>query len=92
MTGDQVVIWIDPYEDSEAKFDEVLCQGVGLKIIAIADHPTRFPTIQIPKAGDLSGYVQMAAGWNVLVEVGLKLGINVDKPERARKVGNEFPG
>jgi glucosamine--fructose-6-phosphate aminotransferase (isomerizing) len=92
MTGDQVVIWIDPYEDSEAKFDEVLCQGVGLKIIAIADRPTRFPTIQIPKAGDLSGYVQMAAGWNVLVEVGLKLGINVDKPERARKVGNEFPG
>jgi glucosamine--fructose-6-phosphate aminotransferase (isomerizing) len=92
MTGEQVVIWIDPYQDSEAKFEEVLGQGVGLKIIAIADRPTRFPTIQIPAAGDLSGYVQMAAGWNVLVEVGLKLGINVDKPERARKVGNEFPG
>jgi glucosamine--fructose-6-phosphate aminotransferase (isomerizing) len=34
----------------------------------------------------------MAAGWNVLVEVGLKLGINIDKPERARKVGNEYSG
>ena len=54
--------------------------------------PTRFPTIQIPDAGDLSGYVQMAAGWNILVETGIKLGIDLDKPERARKVGNEFVG
>ena len=36
--------------------------------------------------------VQLAAGWNLLVEAGLKLGINIDKPERARKVGNEFTG
>ncbi|MFT5328835.1 MAG: glucosamine--fructose-6-phosphate aminotransferase (isomerizing), partial [Planctomycetaceae bacterium] len=28
--------------------------------------------------------------WNVLVEVGIALGIDLDKPERARKVGNEF--
>ena len=92
MTGGQVVIWIDPYEGSEEKFEEVLVQGVGLKIVAISTRSTRFPTIQIPDAGDLSGYVQMAAGWNILVEVGLRLGINVDKPERARKVGNEFAG
>jgi glucosamine--fructose-6-phosphate aminotransferase (isomerizing) len=92
MSADQVLIWIDPYEDSEQKFDEVLVQGVGMKIIAVADRPTRFPTIQIPAAGDLAGYVQMAAGWNILVEVGLQLGINVDKPQRARKVGNEFAG
>jgi glutamine---fructose-6-phosphate transaminase (isomerizing) len=92
MSRDQVVIWIDPYEGSEEKFEEVLVRGVGLKVIAIASRPTRFPTIQIPDAGDLAGYVQMAAGWNVLVEVGLHLGVDLDKPERARKVGNEFSG
>jgi len=92
MNRDQVVIWIDPYEGSEEKFEEVLVHGVGLKVIAIASRATRFPTIRIPDAGDLAGYVQMAAGWNILVEVGLRLGVNLDKPERARKVGNEFAG
>jgi glucosamine--fructose-6-phosphate aminotransferase (isomerizing) len=85
-----VLIWVDPYEGSEEKFQEVLVDGVGLPVIAISSRATRFPTIQVPDAGELSAYVQMAAGWNVLVEVGLNLGINVDKPERARKVGNEF--
>ena len=51
-----------------------------------------FPTVSIPDAGDLSGFVQLAAGWNLLVEAGMTLGINVDKPLRARKVGNEFTG
>ncbi len=92
MQRDQVVIWLDPYEGSEEKFEQVLVQGVGMTVIAVASRPTRFPTIQIPDAGDLSGYVQMAAGWNILVEVGLRLGVNLDKPERARKVGNEFTG
>ena len=31
-------------------------------------------------------------GEALLVEAGLALGVNVDKPERARKVGNEFAG
>lgn len=92
LNADDVVIWIDPYEDQEEKFEDVLVKGVGLTIIAISDRDTRFPTIKIDSVGDLSGYVHMAAGWNVLVEVGTALGINIDKPERARKVGNEFTG
>lgn len=92
LDATDVVIWIDPYEDQEAKFEEVLVKGVGLTIVAIASRDTIFPTIRIPDAGDLSGYVEMAAGWNILVEVGTSLGINLDKPERARKVGNEFIG
>ena len=92
MDPGDVVIWIDPYEESEAKFAEVLGQGVGLPIIAIADRPTRFPTLQIPHVPELNGFVQMAAGWNLLVDVGLALGIDIDKPVRARKVGNEFAG
>lgn len=91
MNRDDVVIWIDPYPDSEQKFADVLVKGVGMTVIAIADRETQFPTIQIPKS-ELSAYLYMAAGWNLLVEIGVKLGINLDKPVRARKVGNEFVG
>lgn len=92
MDADDVVLWVDPYEESEAKFHDVLVKGVGMEVIAISPRATSFPTIRIPDAGDLSGFVQLAAGWNVLVETGLTLGINLDKPQRARKVGNEFTG
>jgi hypothetical protein len=34
----------------------------------------------------------LCAGWNLLVEIGMTLEINLDKPEWARKVGNEFFG
>lgn len=92
LDSTDVVIWVDPYKDQEEKFKEVLVKGVGLTIIAVASRDTIFPTIRIPDAGDLNGYVQMAAGWNILIEVGAQLDINLDKPERARKVGNEFVG
>ncbi len=92
MDPSDVVIWIDPYAGSMTKFEDVLVKGVKLTVIAISSQPTPFPTIRIPDAGDLSGFVQMAAGWNILVETGIALGINLDKPERARKVGNEFVG
>ncbi|MDA1016255.1 MAG: sugar isomerase [Planctomycetota bacterium] len=90
MDADDVILWVDPYPGSEEKFRTVLADGVGLQIIAIASRPTLFPTITIPAAGDLATFVQMAAGWNLLVEVGLALDVNIDKPVRARKVGNEF--
>lgn len=92
MNAEDVLLWVDPYPESEAKFADVLGQGVGMTIIAIADRDTLFPTIRIPSVGDLAPFVQMCAGWNILVEVGLALGINLDKPQRARKVGNEFTG
>ena len=92
MNADDVVIWIDPYDDSEDKFAKVLEQGVGLSIVAVASRDTRFPTLRVPDAGDLAPFVHMAAGWNLLVATGLLLGVNLDKPERARKVGNEFTG
>jgi glucosamine--fructose-6-phosphate aminotransferase (isomerizing) len=90
MDPGDVVIWIDPYAESELKFEEVLVKGVGLTVIAVSSRPTIFATLVIPDAGDLSGFVHLAAGWNLLVEVGMQRGINVDKPQRARKVGNEF--
>ena len=66
--------------------------GVGLKVIAVSDQETIFPTIKVKDVGQLQNYVYLAAGWNILVEVGVHLGINLDKAERARKVGNEFVG
>jgi glucosamine--fructose-6-phosphate aminotransferase (isomerizing) len=92
MSPSDVVLWIDPYEGSEEKFHEVLERGVGLKVIALASRATRFATLQIPDLGDLSEFVQIAAGWNILVAVGLALGVDLDRPQRARKVGNEFVG
>ena len=64
----------------------------GMKVFAVSDSDTIFPTIKIHSVGQLSNYVYLAAGWNILVEVGISLGIDLDKPTRARKVGNEFNG
>lgn len=92
MAKNEVVIVIEPFEEEEDKFKECLIDGVGLDIIAISKRNTIFPTIKIPDGGKYSDYVELAAGWNVLVETGLALGIDLDSPERARKVGNEFVG
>lgn len=90
MDKNDIVFVIDPIEEEIQKFQEVLEQGVGLKVVAIADHDTPFTTIRIPKAGELKSYVLLCAGWNLLVEIGLARGIDLDKPDRARKVGNEL--
>ncbi|QDU32277.1 glucosamine--fructose-6-phosphate aminotransferase [Poriferisphaera corsica] len=92
MNADDVVILVDPFETELEKIKQTLAEGVGLTVVAISSKETIFPTITIPEAGCLSGYVNLAAGWNILVEVGIALGIDLDKPTRARKVGNAFEG
>jgi len=90
MDKNEVLIWIDPFEADQDKFHECLVKGAGISIIAISTKKTIFPTIIIPDGGEYSEYLQLAAGWNILVEAGIALGINLDKPTRARKVGNEY--
>lgn len=90
MNPNDIVFVVDPIDEEIEKFQEVLVKGVGLKVIAIANRNTPFTTIRVPDAGELTSYVYLCAGWNLLVEIGLSIGINLDKPERARKVGNEF--
>lgn len=92
MNADDVVIFIDPFESEFEKIKETLADGVGMNVFAISSNDTIFPTLKVDYAGDLATYVYLAAGWNILVEVGIKLGIDLDKPVRARKVGNEFEG
>jgi len=89
MTERDVLIVIDPFEDEEAKFRECLTDGVGMNIIAISSRKTSFDSVVIPDGGEYKNYVELAAGWSLLVETGIKLGVNLDKPVRARKVGNE---
>jgi len=90
MDPEDIVFVIDPIDEEIEKFQEVLADGVGLTIVAIADRLTPFPTIITPSAGEFNPYVYLCAGWNLLVEIGLALGIDLDKPKRARKVGNEL--
>ncbi len=90
MYKEDVVILINPFPEEEAKLKECLVDGVGVTIIAIADRETLFPTLRIPAVDDWAEYIQLAAGWNLLVEAGIAAGINMDKTERARKVGNEI--
>lgn len=90
MNSDDVVILIDPFEGELASIEKLIAKGVGMKVFAVSTKQTNFPTIIVEDCGPLTNYVSLAAGWNILVEVGVALGIDLDKPERARKVGNEF--
>lgn len=89
MTERDVLIVIDPFEEEEMKFRECMIDGVGMNIIAISSRQTSFETVIIPEGGEYKHYVELAAGWSLLVEAGIKLGVDLDKPVRARKVGNE---
>jgi glucosamine--fructose-6-phosphate aminotransferase (isomerizing) len=90
MDKNEVLIWIEPFATEMEKFSDCLVKGVGMNIIAVSTKKTMFPTIIIPDGGQYAEYVQLAAGWNILVETGISLGIDLDKPTRARKVGNEY--
>lgn len=92
MDPDEAVVIVDPFEAEEEKFETCLAKGVGMKVVAISTRKTRFPTMIVPDAGEYANYVELAAGWNLLVEIGLANGIELDTPRRARKVGNEFVG
>ena len=92
MESTDVVFVVDPIEEEIEKFQDVLEKNAHVHVVAIADHDTPFTTIKVPSAGSLQPYVYLCAGWNVLVEIGIAEGINLDKPTRARKVGNEIQG
>jgi glutamine---fructose-6-phosphate transaminase (isomerizing) len=92
MHADEVVIVIDPFPAEVEKFKTTLVDGVGMTVIAVASEETSLPTIRIPRVDGYDTVLQLLAGWNILVHVGVALGINLDKAERARKIGNEFVG
>jgi glucosamine--fructose-6-phosphate aminotransferase (isomerizing) len=90
MNPNDVVILIDPYKSELEKTREVLIGQVGLKVFTVAAKETIFPTVKVKDVNGLTNYLFIAAGWNILVEAGISLSINLDEAQRARKVGNVF--
>ena len=90
MQPDEVVIVVDPFEADAPFIKKNLVDGVGMTVMAISPSPTMFPTIEIPSMKRYDPYFQLLAGWNLLVQTGIALGVNIDKPTRARKIGNVF--
>lgn len=89
MEDGDIVFVVNPIESEYKKYEAVF-NGANVHVVAIDTKQTPFTTIVVPDAGDLQGYVYLCAGWNLLVEIASADGINLDKPTRARKVGNEM--
>ena len=89
MQEGDIVFVVAPIESEYEKYQTVF-GNAHVHVVAIDTKPTPFTTIVVPEAGAMQPYVYLCAGWNILVETGISDGINLDKPERARKVGNEM--
>ena len=89
MEDGDIVFVVNPIESEYKKYQKVF-GGANVHVVAIDTKKTPFTTVVVPEAGELQQYVYLCAGWNILVEIGLSLGVNLDKPSRARKVGNEM--
>ena len=90
MQRGEVVVVVEPFREEIEKYKQVLKERAGVTVIAISSFDTPFPTVRIPAVDGFNGYIQLLAGWNLLVAAGLANGIDIDKTTRARKVGNEI--
>ena len=90
MNPEDVVVLIEPFEQDMEFYKKNLVDGVGMTVVAISSKPTLFPTITVPTLKCFDEYFQLLAGWNLLVHTGIACGIDIDKPKRARKVGNAY--
>lgn len=90
MNAGETIVIIEPFEEECAKIQELLVEKIGVHVFAIASKETIFPTITIPRVGIMTPFLQLMAGWNLLVQMGIAMGVDLDKPQRARKVGNAF--
>ena len=92
MQPNDVVVLIDPFEAEWQRIKERYVDAINLTLFAIAPKETPFQTIVIPALAGYDAYLQLFAGWNLLVQTGVARSINLDKPQRARKIGNEYTG
>ncbi len=90
MSDKDIIILVNPYASEFKKIKEILVDRIGIEVVVLSDEETMFPTVVIRDVGELQSYVYLALGWNILTEVGLSLGINVDFPTRGRRIRNEF--
>ena len=92
MRENDVVFFVEPFESEFEKMQSIFEKNVGCTVVALSTKDTPFPTIKLPELEGYCKYFQLMAGWNLLVQIGTAQGINLDKPNRARKIGNEFVG
>jgi glucosamine--fructose-6-phosphate aminotransferase (isomerizing) len=86
-----IIILVDPVESEFEKIRDIYSKNIGATVIAITNNASPFYNILVPQASVFEdGYLKLASGWNLLVEAGIKLGVQLDKPVRARKIGNEY--
>lgn len=92
MRAGEACVLVDPFPSECEKIKELIEGRAGVTVVAISSEDTIFPTIKIPSICGFDTFLQLVAGWNLLVQTGVALGVDLDKPERARKIGNEFVG
>jgi len=92
MQPNDAIVLIDPFEAEWQRIKERYVDAINLTLIAIALKETPFKTIIIPALAGYDAYLQLFAGWNLLVQIGIARNVNLDKPQRARKIGNEYVG
>ena len=86
MVPEDVLIVVDPFEGIEGKIRNVMGK-TGIAILGIGT--TEIDGVRVNAEGESRPYALLAAGWLLLGFAGLSLGIDVDHPVRARKIGNE---
>ena len=90
ISADDVIILVDVMESEIEKIDNIY-RAIGTPVIAFSTKPNSFDTLPIPASGiNFQTYLKLSMGWNLLAETGISMGIDLDKPIRARKVGNEY--
>ena len=92
MRENDVIFFVEPFESEFEKMQSIFEKNVGCTVVALSTKDTPFPTIKLPELKGYEKFFQLMAGWNLLVQIGTAEGINLDKPNRARKIGNEFIG
>lgn len=90
ISENDVVLLVDHLPDHVEKIHHVFVKGIGARVIGFDDVSSLFPSVACHCSHpEHEPYVKLAAGWKVLAETGLAMGIDLDKPQRARKIGNE---
>lgn len=87
MTADDCIIVVDPRVSEIEKIQNIY-DAIGTKVVFISNHTLQGNAIPTSES-EYNEYGQLVLWWNILVSVWLSLWINLDKPERARKIGNE---
>ena len=91
MQKNEAIVLIDPYLSEEKMIQEKIKNKIGVFVCSISNRNTLFPTFHYGSSSkDHRTYLELVSGWSILVDVGLRLGVDIDKPQRARKIGNEI--